>query len=44
VIIAFIIGNKLHHKISDKRFVNLVYSIQLVSGLISIASAIFLFR
>lgn len=44
VIVAFIIGNRLHHKISDKRFVNLVYSIQLVSGLISIASAIFLFR
>ncbi len=40
VILAFFIGNALHHKIPDKTFVNIVYSIQLLSGLMAIASGL----
>ena len=43
VLIAFYIGNKLHHKIADQSFISLVYFIQLISGLISIASGLSLF-
>lgn len=40
VAVAFLVGNYLHHRISNQRFTNLVYIVQLISGLISIASGI----
>ncbi|HZK28749.1 MAG TPA: sulfite exporter TauE/SafE family protein, partial [Clostridia bacterium] len=40
VVIAFFVGNWLHHKISNERFSNIVYSIQLASGLISIVGGV----
>lgn len=40
VVIAFFVGNWLHNKISNEKFSSVVYSIQLVSGLISIAGGI----
>jgi uncharacterized membrane protein YfcA len=40
VFIAFFIGNKLHNKIPNEKFANVVYIVQLASGLISIASGV----
>lgn len=42
VFIAFFIGNKLHNKIPNEKFANLVYLVQLVSGLFSIAGGVML--
>ena len=40
VIVAYLVGNKLHHKISNEKFSNFVYIIQFVAGLISIAGGV----
>ncbi|MFA5584972.1 MAG: sulfite exporter TauE/SafE family protein [Saccharofermentanales bacterium] len=40
VVLAYFIGNWLHHRISNQKFSNFVYIIQFVSGLISIAGGI----
>ena len=40
VVVAFVIGNYLHHKISNEKFSNFVYIIQFTAGLISIAGGI----
>ncbi len=40
VLIAYLIGNRLHDRIADDRFVNLVYLVELASGLISIAGGL----
>ncbi len=42
VIIGFLVGNKLHYKIPGDRFITIVYSVQLLSGLFSIAGGILL--
>ena len=40
IVIAFYLGNKLHNKVPNERFANLVYFIQLAGGLISITSGL----
>ena len=40
VVVAFVVGNYLHHKISNEKFSNFVYIIQFTAGLISIAGGI----
>ena len=42
VVIGFLLGNKLHYKVPGDKFIILVYSVQLVSGLFSIAGGILL--
>lgn len=42
IFLAFFVGNKLHHKIPNERFANVVYMIQLVSGVISIGGGVML--
>ncbi len=37
---AYYLGNKLHNRIPNERFANVVYCIQLTSGIISISSGI----
>ncbi|HHX30089.1 MAG TPA: sulfite exporter TauE/SafE family protein [Clostridiaceae bacterium] len=40
VVLAFLIGNWLHHRISNEKFSNFVYIIQFTAGLISIAGGV----
>lgn len=40
VVVAFLIGNWLHHRIPNEKFSSFVYLIQFVAGLISIAGGI----
>ena len=42
IFLAFFVGNKLHHKIPNEKFANVVYMIQLVSGIISIGGGVIL--
>ncbi len=42
VAIGFLLGNKLHYKVPGDKFITLVYSVQLISGLFSIAGGILL--
>lgn len=42
VFLAFFIGNKLHNKIPNEKFTNLVYLVQLVSGIFSLAGGLML--
>ncbi len=42
VLIAFLLGNKLHYRLPDDKFINLIYGVQLVSGLLSIGGGLFL--
>lgn len=42
VIIGFLVGNRLHYKLPAERFVTLVYGVQLISGLFSVAGGLFL--
>jgi uncharacterized membrane protein YfcA len=40
VVIGFLLGNRLHYKVTQERFVILIYGVQLVSGLFSILGGI----
>ncbi len=40
VVLAFLLGDRLHHRVPDDKFVTLVYGVQLVSGLFSIGGGI----
>ena len=40
VVLAFLLGDRLHHRVPDDKFVTLVYAVQLVSGLFSIGGGI----
>ena len=42
VIIGFLLGNKLHYKVPAEKFVTIVYSVQLISGLFSILGGVLL--
>ena len=42
VFIGFLVGNRLHYKIPGDRFIIAVYSVQLISGLFSVAGGILL--
>ncbi len=42
VFIAFFIGNKLHNKIPNEKFINFVYIVQLVSGIFSLVGGLML--
>ncbi len=38
--VAFILGNRLHHRIPQEKFKNIVYAVQLLSGLFSIVGGL----
>ncbi|MFA5584973.1 MAG: TSUP family transporter [Saccharofermentanales bacterium] len=42
VVLAFLLGNRLHYKVPDQRFTIIVYAVQLIGGLFSIGGGIFL--
>lgn len=42
VLIAFYVGNRIHKKIPNEKFANVVYVIQLISGLFSLGSSFML--
>ncbi|HHX30091.1 MAG TPA: sulfite exporter TauE/SafE family protein [Clostridiaceae bacterium] len=42
IVLAFVLGNMLHHKVPNEKFAAILYGVQLTSGLMSLASGIVL--
>jgi hypothetical protein len=40
IVVAFLIGNRVHNLVPNEKFMDWVYIVQLISGLIAIAAGI----